>query len=170
MNKRTVALTTEQYKEIIQTTKNGFTGCRPNERVALALMLEGNLGIRVSDVVKLRLSDIVQDGERYRLSITEQKTGKARTFTVPLALYQFLRIYCIDHQISPDAVIVPLTTTEIQTHLRKVCDYLGYVVRNGDIPGEQLQHRPSPAPSTTQLRRRHTTLYRHPATGSGTGH
>ena len=41
MNKRTVALTTEQYKEIIQTTKNGFTGCRPNERVALALMLEG---------------------------------------------------------------------------------------------------------------------------------
>lgn len=126
MNKRTVALTTEQYKEIIQTTKNGFTGCRPNERVALALMLEGNLGIRVSDVVKLRLSDIVQDWERYRLSITEQKTGKARTFTVPLALYQFLRIYCIDHQISPDAVIVPLTTTEIQKHLRKVCDYLGY--------------------------------------------
>ena len=84
MNKRTVALTTEQYKEIIQTTKNGFTGWRPNERVALALMLEGNLGIRVSDVVKLRLSDIVQDGERYRLSITEQKTGKARTFTLSL--------------------------------------------------------------------------------------
>ena len=90
MNKRTVALSTEQYKEIIHTIKTGFTGCRPNERVALALTLEANLGIRISDVVNLRICDIVQDGERYRLSITEQKTGKARTFTVPLALYQFI--------------------------------------------------------------------------------
>ena len=126
MNKRTVALSTEQYKEIIHTIKTGFTGCRPNERVALALTLEANLGIRISDVVNLRLCDIVQDGERYRLSITEQKTGKARTFTVPLALYQFIRIYCIDHNIAPGSVIVPLTTTGIQKHLRKVCDYLGY--------------------------------------------
>ena len=126
MNKRTVALSTEQYKEIIHTIKTGFTGCRPNERVALALTLEANLGIRISDVVNLRLCDIVQDGERYRLSITEQKTGKARTFTVPLALYQFIRIYCIAHNIAPGSVIVPLTTTGIQKHLRKVCDYLGY--------------------------------------------
>ena len=29
MNKKTAALTTEQYKEIIQTMKTGFTGCRP---------------------------------------------------------------------------------------------------------------------------------------------
>ena len=34
MNKKTKALTTEQYKEIIQTMKEGFCGCRPNERVA----------------------------------------------------------------------------------------------------------------------------------------
>ena len=75
MNKRTVALTTEQYKEIIGTMKRGFTGCRPNERVATALMLEANLGLRISDIVKLRLSDIVHDGERYRLAVKEQKTG-----------------------------------------------------------------------------------------------
>ena len=70
MNKRTVALTTEQYREIVQTMKSGFCGCRPNPRVAAALMLEGNLGIRVSDVVKLRLSDIVHDGERYAMSLS----------------------------------------------------------------------------------------------------
>ena len=34
MNKRTKALTTEQYKEIIQTMKEVFCGCRPNERIA----------------------------------------------------------------------------------------------------------------------------------------
>ena len=39
MNKRTKALTTEQYKEIIQTMREGFCGCRPNERIATALVL-----------------------------------------------------------------------------------------------------------------------------------
>ena len=55
MNKRTVALTTEQYKEIISTMKQGFTGCRPNPRAATALMLEANLGLRISDIVQLCL-------------------------------------------------------------------------------------------------------------------
>ena len=40
MNIKTVALTREQYQAIIQTMKQGFTGCRPNERVATALVLE----------------------------------------------------------------------------------------------------------------------------------
>ena len=124
LNKRTVALTTQQYKEIIHTMKRGFTGCRPNERIATALMLEANLGLRISDIIRLRLSDIVRDGERYRLAITEQKTGKARTFTVPLALYQFVRCYCIDHGIPADTVIFPLTERAIQKQLKLVCDYL----------------------------------------------
>ena len=124
LNKRTVALTTQQYKEIIHTMKQGFTGCRPNERIATALMLEANLGLRISDIIQLRLSDIVRDGERYRLAITEQKTGKSRTFTVPLALYQFVRCYCIDHGIPADAVIFPLTERAVQKQLKLVCDYL----------------------------------------------
>ena len=33
MNKKTKALTTEQYKEIIQTMKEGCCCCRPNEDV-----------------------------------------------------------------------------------------------------------------------------------------
>lgn len=125
MNKKTVALTTEQYRQIIITLREGFTGCRPNERIATALMLEANLGLRVSDIVKLRLADIVKDGERYRLSIVEQKTKKARTFTVPLALYQFIRCYCLDNGIVPDAVIFPVTERAVQKQLKLICDYLG---------------------------------------------
>ena len=90
MNKRTTALTTEQYREIITTMKEGGTGFRPKERIATALVLEGNLGIRICDIVRLRLSDIVNDGGRYRLAITEQKTGKQRVFTVPLVIYQYM--------------------------------------------------------------------------------
>ena len=126
MNKTTKALTTEQYKEIIQTMKEGFCGCRPNERVATALVLEGNLGIRVSDIVKLRLCDIVRDGDRYRLEITEQKTGKKRVFTVPLVIRQYIENYCLRNGIKHNELIFPITERAIQKQLAIVCDYLGY--------------------------------------------
>ncbi len=126
MNKRTTALTTEQYREIITTMKEGGAGFRPNERVATVLVLEGNLGIRISDIVRLRLSDIVMDGNRYRLAITEQKTGKQRVFTVPLVIYQYIENYCLRNGIARSELMFPLTTRAIQKQLALVCDYLGY--------------------------------------------
>ena len=126
MNKKTKALTTEQYKEIIQTMKEGFCGCRPNERVATALVLEGNLGLRISDIVKLHLCDIVLDGDRYRLEIVEQKTGKSRVFTVPLVIQQYIENYCLRNGLRRDERIFPLTERAIQKQLKIVCDYLGF--------------------------------------------
>ena len=126
MNKKTKTLTTEQYKEIIQTMRDGFCGCRPNERIATALVLEGNLGLRISDIVKLRLCDIVRDGDRYRLEITEQKTGKGRVFTVPLVIQQYMENYCLRHGIGRGELMFPLTERAIQKQLAIVCDYLGY--------------------------------------------
>ena len=126
MNKKTKTLTSEQYKEIIQTMKNGFVGCRTNDRIATALVLEGNLGIRISDILKLKLKDIVRDGDRYRLEITEQKTGKQRVFTVPLVIEQYIENYCLRNRIKPKDRIFPITERAVQKHLQKVCDYLGY--------------------------------------------
>lgn len=126
MNKKTVALTTEQYKEIISTMQRGFTGCRPNERIATALVLEGNLGLRISDIVKLRPSDIVKDGDRYRLEVTEQKTGKSRVFTVPLVIHQYIENYCLRNGIGKKDLIFPISERMIQKQLKIVCDYLGY--------------------------------------------
>ena len=126
MNKKTKALTTEQYKEIIQIMKEGFCGCRPNERVATALVLEGNLGLRISDIVKIRLCDIVLDGDRYRLEIVEQKTGKSRVFTVPLVIQQYIENYCLRNGLRRDELIFPLTERAIQKQLKIVCDYLGF--------------------------------------------
>lgn len=125
MNKRTKALTTEQYKEIIQAMREGFSGCRPNERIATALVLEGNLGLRISDILKLRPCDIVRDGDRYRLEITEQKTGKRRVFTVPLVIKQYIENYCLRHSIRCDDLIFPLTERAVQKQLQIVCAYLG---------------------------------------------
>lgn len=126
MNKRTKALTTEQYQEIISTMKTGFCGCRPNERIATALVLEGNLGLRISDIIKLRPCDIVMDGGRYRLSLIEQKTGKQRVFTVPLVIQQYIENYCLRNGIGKTERIFPITERAIQKQLAIVCDYLGY--------------------------------------------
>lgn len=126
MNKKTKALTTEQYTEIILALKEGFSGCRPNECIATALVLEGNLGLRISDILRLRLSDIVRDGDRYRLSIIEQKTGKQRDFTVPLVLKQYIENYCLRNNILRHERIFPITERAIQKQLSIVCDYLGY--------------------------------------------
>ena len=126
MNKKTKALTTEQYKEIIATMKESFCGCRPNERIATALVLEGNLGLRISDILKLRLCDIVMDGDRYRLEIVEQKTGKSRVFTVPLVIQQYIENYCLRNGIRRDELMFPLTERAIQKQLKIVCDYLGF--------------------------------------------
>ena len=78
MNKKTMALTKEQYTTIIDTMRNGFLDYKPNNRIATALILEANLGIRVSDITELTLNKIVKDGDRYRLDLTEQKTNKKR--------------------------------------------------------------------------------------------
>lgn len=126
MNKKTTALTTEQYKAIITTMKEGSGFFRPNERVATALVLEGNLGLRISDIVRLRPCDIVNDGGRFRLSIVEQKTGKQRVFTVPLVIQQYIENYCLRNGIKHSDLIFPITTREVQKVLARVCDYLGY--------------------------------------------
>ena len=126
MNKKTSALTTGQYNEIRGTMRRGFAGCRPNERIATALVLEGNLGLRISDVLRLRLCDIVRDGDRYRLEIVEQKTGKCRAFTVPLVIQQYIENYSLRNNIRKEERLFPITERAVQKQLAIVCDYLGY--------------------------------------------
>ena len=94
--------------------------------VATALVLEGNLGLRISDILRLRLSDIVSDGGRYHLSITEQKTGKKRIFTVPLVIYQYIENYCLRNGIGRNELLFPLTARAVQKQLALVCGFLGY--------------------------------------------
>lgn len=126
MNKRTVALTRGQYKTIIITLRSGGAGFRSNERIAAALMVEASLGLRIGDILKLSLCDIVQDGERLRLNICEQKTSKRRAFTVPLYVYQFLENYCMKNGIERTDIIFPFSVRAVQKALKTVCDYLGY--------------------------------------------
>ena len=106
-NKKSLALTKEQYENLIGSMRKGGNTFRANDRIATALVLEANLGLRIGDILKLRLQDIVLDGGRYRLDITEEKTQKKRIFTVPQPIY-------------------PITERTIQKYLAKVTSELGY--------------------------------------------
>lgn len=120
----TVALTREQYTEIIETIQTGGNGFRANPRIAAALQLEANLGLRIGDILQLRLVDIIRDAGRYRLNIVEEKTGKPRTFTVPAEVYSWLRDYADANGIAKDQRLFPLTVRQVQKHLQVVCKYL----------------------------------------------
>ena len=129
-NKKTRALSREEFEKVIYTIRTGFTTAtgekiRPNVRIATALTLQVNLGIRIGDIVKFRLSDIIFESGRYRLDIIEEKTGKARTFTVPTEIYIFLQNYALENNIKPKSRLFNITVRAVQKHLQKVCEYLG---------------------------------------------
>ena len=125
-NKTTVALSLQQYKDIIRTMKCGGLGFRSNDRIATALVLEANLGLRIEDILRLRLQDIIFDGGRYRLDLTEHKTKKKRVFTVPEAIYDHINAYASRHDIKKNERLFPIQERTVQKYLMKVVDYLGY--------------------------------------------
>lgn len=131
MNKKTRALTEEQYRKIITTINEGFVTAagervKPNSRIATALTLEANLGLRISDILHLTINQIVKDGDRYRLDLVEQKTGKKREFTVPTEIYIYIQNYALENNINPRARLFQITERTVQRHLKIVCDYLEY--------------------------------------------
>lgn len=129
MNKRTKAIDEVTYRLIISTIQAGFKHQgiyhKPNNRVATILQLEYNLGLRISDILNLTMDSFVKDSKRYRLSICEQKTGKYRGFTVPMAVYSFVRDYAYENNISPTAKLFPITERAVLKHLKITVDYLG---------------------------------------------
>lgn len=82
MNKKTVALDQQQYKTIISTIRSGFVwnnhSFKPNERLATILVLQANLGLRISDILQLHIKDIIKDGSRYRLDICRAKDRQSQ--------------------------------------------------------------------------------------------
>ena len=130
MNKKTIALDQEQYKQIITAiqqgfkTSNGYT-FKPNNRLATLLILQANLGLRLSDILHLHICDIIKDAGRCRLDIVEQKTGKARTFTVVPELYSYMLQYASDNRIDKEAKLFDITERAVQKQLKIVCDHLG---------------------------------------------
>ena len=129
-NKKTIAVTQQEYQQIIKVIQNGFensdgTRFRLNPRLAAILVLEANLGLRIGDLLNLKQQDIIRDGNRYRLDIREQKTGKTRTFTVPEEILQYIQDYARKQQIEKDERLFDMTPRAVQKQLKLAADHLG---------------------------------------------
>lgn len=129
LNKKTRAVTEGQYKKIISVIRSGFVCAdghvvKPNERIATALSLEANLGLRISDILQLKLSAIIRDGNRYRLDIVELKTKKKREFTVPTDIYIYIQNYALENNINPSAKLFDITERAVNKYLKLACDHL----------------------------------------------
>jgi integrase len=112
--------------EIIKTMKSGGVGFEPNIKIATALVLEANLGLRIEDILKLKLSDIIEDGKRYRLNIVEKKTGKRRSFTVPDKVYKYMLSYAQKVGRKEEDILFDVGERQVQRILKITTDYLGY--------------------------------------------
>lgn len=134
MNKKCIALTEEQYKESIRLLRSGFVLngviVKPNERIATLEVVQACLGLRLGDCLSLRMSSFLRDGSRYRLDIKEQKTGKERSFTVPIEVYSFIQDYAIANAIGVDAKLFDISERQVQRHLNKVFTKMGLPLRN----------------------------------------
>lgn len=134
MNKKCVALTEEQYRESISLLRSGFilsgVVVKPNERIATLEVMQATLGLRLGDCLGLKMTSFIKDGSRYRLDIREQKTGKCRTFTVPVEIYSFIQNYALENNIGVDAKLFDISERQVQRHLNKVFTKMELPLRN----------------------------------------
>ena len=115
MNKKTRALSKEEYEKIIETIQYGFIyngiKVQPNPRIATAFVVQANTGLRIGDLLNLRLKDIVKESGRYHFNIKEEKTKKPRTFTIAPEVYTYLQSYALENGIKPTAKLFDISTS-----------------------------------------------------------
>lgn len=130
INKKCVALEEQQYRKIIELIRSGFIldgrKVKPNIRIATILILEATLGLRLGDVLSLRMESFIRDGKRWRLDIIEAKTGKAREFTVQEDIYSFIQNYAYEQGINKKAKLFEISSRQVERFLEGVCSVLGY--------------------------------------------
>lgn len=133
-NKKTVSMTMDEYRAFMTAVTEGFSyqdaegkphKFRPNAQLAMILQTEAVSGMRISDVLNLRLDSIVKDGKQYKFNVTEQKTGKARNFTVSKELYNTLREYALNNGIRRTDNLFTIGERAVQKQIGIVADHLG---------------------------------------------
>ena len=125
----TRALTQEEFEKLIKTIRIGYTykkiSHRPNDQIATILVLEGNLGCRIGDIVAMTTDSIYNDGGIWKLNITEQKTGKSRHFIVPQPVKNFIDHYCECNGIKSGRLF-DIECHAVWKQLRAASAFLGY--------------------------------------------
>lgn len=136
---KTRPITVEEYKAILKKMCSNFSytvekngevkekNFKASFKVAYALLLQANLGLRIGDILKLKLNDFVPNGKgEFKITVKEQKTGKIKDVVINSDLYRDIKLYTLENNIKPDEVIIKMSVRNVQIQLKIVCDALGF--------------------------------------------
>jgi len=117
-----------EYKEIIQLFLEGFRNSdgsifRPNRQIALALQLQASLGLRIGDVLNLRVNNF-RNG---KLESSEEKTGKLQYREINRNVFDYIKDYAIENALSPTDKLFKVKVRAVQKQLKIITDYIGLV-------------------------------------------
>lgn len=109
----------------MEICKSGFKDIngsyrRPNFKVAFALMLQANLGLRIGDVLKLKPSNF----NNLKFTTIETKTKKVQYREINEKLYLLIMDFIVSNEIKKSDFLLPITSRAVQKHLKCITDYL----------------------------------------------
>ena len=119
----------EEYMTIITLCQKGFTYkdeygvkhiFRPNKQLAMTFILQANLGLRISDVLKLKPSTFKND----KLEVIEKKTGKLQYRTINRNLKELIYEYALENNIKSNDYLIQVKVRAIQKQLSIIANYL----------------------------------------------
>src|SRR5699024_5700443 len=115
-------------KNIMELLNNGFKYTledkekvfRPNTQIALILSLQANMGLRIGDILSLKLSNFKGN----RLQIREDKTDKLQYREINPAITNMIMEYALENNIKKSDDLFKITPRAVQKQLKIICDYL----------------------------------------------
>ena len=119
----------DEYMTIITLCQKGFTYkdeygvkhiFKPNKQLAMTFMLQANLGLRISDVLKLKPSTFKND----KLEVIEKKTGKLQYRTINRNLKELIYEYALENNIKSNDYLIQVKVRAIQKQLSIIANYL----------------------------------------------
>lgn len=129
------AVKQEQIQEMVKLAVSGFVWKDEqgkthkffrNDELALMLRVQYNSAMRVSDVLSLKLSEIVEYAPGcYRWNKIEKKTKKLRDFDINNRLVEDLKNYATKNNIAVDEAIFKVGTRAYNKNIKIISNYMG---------------------------------------------
>ena len=115
-----------EYREVIGLLIYGFQADggerrQPNPQIAMILQLQASIGLRISDVLELRVNNF-RNG---KLETIEKKTKKIQYRDVNPAIIDLVKDYALKEGFTPEAKLFNIGVRAVQLQLKFVADHLG---------------------------------------------
>lgn len=115
-----------EYRQIMGLLVNGFTTnkgatFRPNKQIALIFQLQASIGLRINDVLGLRVNSF-RNG---KLETREKKTGKLQYRDINPAVTDTVKDYAIAKGLGQTDSLFTVKERAVQKQLGIITDYLG---------------------------------------------